>query len=133
MSYIYKNLVEDASTFDIRALPDLDSKVNESERKRRQITTHLGIADPVFCPSCGKSVGFAAPDSSCIILCRECQIKYPDGLPLPLTENIAIPCECCRKTTKSIPRDLYGKVVFYCDDCEKKMESKPPLQIVVGV
>ena len=122
---------------DLAKLPDLASTLRPGERK--EFMTAHGWAETLFCPSCGRAIGFVASGTLASQLCGSCLMTH-GGLPLPEAPNVAIPCSGCGRANASIPRDLLGRVVYYCEHCERRMGGRPPLtpmsaedEILLGV
>lgn len=91
--------------------------------------TALGWAEPLFCCSCAREIGFVSSGAPAAMLCDLC--LKGDGLPLPEAPNVAIRCSGINcEATASIPRKMLGTIVYYCERCEKNMGSRLPLPIM---
>ena len=112
---------------DLDKLPDLASTVRGENR--REFITNRGWAEPLFCASCGREIGYVSAGTVATQICGSCMMTH-GGLLLPEPPNIAIVCCGCGLATSSIPRELLGKVVYYCEPCEKRMGARPPLTMM---
>ncbi len=113
---------------DLDHLPDLASTLREGERKA--FMTSAGWAEPLFCASCARRIGYVAVGTPATQLCMSC-LEAHGGLPLPQPPNVSIKCagETCTALS-SIPRELAGQVVYFCAQCEKRMGTRPPLPMM---
>lgn len=112
---------------DLAKLADLDSTLRHGDRKEF-ITAH-GWAEPLFCASCGREIGYVASGTVASQICGSCLMTH-GGLPLPEAPNVALRCSGCGIAASIIPRELLGKVVYYCDPCEQRMGARPPLTML---
>lgn len=112
---------------DLKGLPDISSTVNALHR--HEFMTAHGWAEPLFCASCGRMVGFVATGTVASQLCGSCLVTH-GGLPLPEVPNVVLTCTGCGVARSSIPRELLGKVVYYCQPCEVRMGEHPPLPML---
>ena len=113
---------------DLGKLPDLVSTLREGRRKA--FMTARGWAEPLFCPSCDREVGYVALGTVATQLCGSCLASH-GGLPLPIAPNVSIKCGMAAcPALGSIPRELVSKVIYFCEPCEKLMGMRPPLTMM---
>ena len=115
---------------DLDRLPDLASTLHEGRRK--VFMTSAGWAEPLFCTSCAREIGYVAFDTPATQLCLSC-FEGHGGLPLPEPPNVSIKCAAGACTAiSSIPRELAGRVIYFCAPCEKRMGRRPPLPMMTA-
>lgn len=93
-----------------------ESRLAPSSRKRAEVATPHGDADPTFCPSCGDPMGAALKDTPSVwIICEDC-LNHP----VPTT------CATCNVIAPSTTREAKPEEIWICDECYERASRQPP-------